>query len=494
MAKGANPAATVGRARADGEDGHLASAMPLVTDEAPMGLALFARLNGSARLRSFAKRVGVSAQCRVPPSVPRHPHVIHAAPKTSAATPARTAAAPVQIANWSRAAVVATEAGQSARPRQRNPAQALGHRICISVLAASLLYVHGSAWALGDGTLQIHFMDVGQGDAAILISPNGETVLFDDGVRGMCDQPLSYLRQIGVDSIDYHIASHYHADHIGCAAEVFQAFPLRHDALDRGDSYGTRTFERYVDAVAMHRQTATNHTEIVLDQDSAAPVHINIVALNGDGAQTTNENDLSVVAVVHFEGFAAELGGDLSGFQTGNYQDIETSVAPKVGQIDVYKVHHHGSRYSSNAAWLNTTHPQVAIISTGDGNSYGHPTQECLDRLHEVVRKIYWTETGAGAVPNPTYDSVGGNIVVRVPATGGRFTVACGGGSTDSFVVGAARGHFVVAAAVGGWPQGGTISTATSIYHYYTECRRGKNTDGVDGREGSTPRRARAPK
>jgi hypothetical protein len=64
-------------------------------------------------------------------------------------------------------------------------------------------------------------------------------------------------------------------------------------------------------------------------------VTIDAVALSGNGVTTTNENDLSLVAVVHFGPFIAELGGDWSGFQTQNYQDIESSVAPLVGPIDV---------------------------------------------------------------------------------------------------------------------------------------------------------------
>ena len=90
-----------------------------------------------------------------------------------------------------------------------------------------------------NGKLQIHFMDVGQGDGVVLISPGGETVLFDDGVKGNCDKPLSYLQQRGVKKIDYHITSHYHADHIGCATEVLNEFPLQKLAYDRGGTYAS---------------------------------------------------------------------------------------------------------------------------------------------------------------------------------------------------------------------------------------------------------------
>src|SRR5262249_27294420 len=159
----------------------------------------------------------------------------------------------------------------------------------------------------------------------------------------------------------------FHSDHLGCALEVFSEFPLQKAAYDRGGSYRSSAFDNYVSALGNKRHTATTSTTITLDAASANPVTIKIVALDGAGVPTDNENDKSVVSVIHFGEFDAEIGGDLSGLDTGDYKDIETTVAPKVGEVEVYKVHHHGSRYSSNLAWLNTIKPIVAIISTGDG-------------------------------------------------------------------------------------------------------------------------------
>jgi competence protein ComEC len=105
-------------------------------------------------------------------------------------------------------------------------------RILSAVLFVLLVasFVFGQA----NGKLQIHFMDVGQGDGTILISPEGETVLFDNGVAKKCDPCLSYLQQLEVTRINYHVASHYHADHIGCTSEVLDMFPLVVAAFDRG--------------------------------------------------------------------------------------------------------------------------------------------------------------------------------------------------------------------------------------------------------------------
>jgi len=86
-------------------------------------------------------------------------------------------------------------------------------------------------------------------------------------------------------------------------------------------------------------------------------------------------------------------------------------------------VHHHGSAYSSNDAWLAATTPEVGIIQVGNGNSYGHPTSSALGRLHAHGVSTYWNETGAGATPDPTWDTVAnGTIVVQADPAPARRT------------------------------------------------------------------------
>jgi beta-lactamase superfamily II metal-dependent hydrolase len=272
------------------------------------------------------------------------------------------------------------------------------------------------------GELQIHFMDVGQADAAVLISPGGEIVAFDLGedlVHLNCDKPLSYLQQLGVDHIDYLILSHYHQDHLGCVPEVLSQYPLKKQAIDRGGEYHSTYYTRYVDAVRDKRTTAIVGQHLAL----SGGVDIEILALNARGTgtpeiTTTNENDLSVSARVSFGAFHAEIGGDLSGDNTANYRDVESGLAQNVGLLDVYKVHHHCSSHSSNDAWLSVTRPAVAIISDGDGNSYGHPAPDCIERLHAHGVHLYLTEQGADNDLDPTIDIVAKNIIVTVDSNG----------------------------------------------------------------------------
>ena len=303
------------------------------------------------------------------------------------------------------------------------------------VFVALLTVLQSITWAQAQ-KLQIHFMDVGQGDGAILISPNGETVLFDNGVYNQCTKPMDYLTSLGITKIDYQIISHYHADHFGCTAAVLGKFQLQQFAFDRGGSYHGAVYNTYVQSVGAKRRTVTDGQVITLDAGSATPVNITIRSLNGNGVETDNENDQSVVAVVSFGTFRAEIGGDLSGFETTNYKDIETSVAPKVGQIDVYKMHHHGSSHSTNPSWLQTVLPRIGIVSAGATNTYGHPTEESIERMHTAGVKTYWTSEGNGVEPEPGMDVVGGTIIVEVPSQNtGTYTIrpTAAGLPTDTY-------------------------------------------------------------
>jgi beta-lactamase superfamily II metal-dependent hydrolase len=302
------------------------------------------------------------------------------------------------------------------------------------LLAAVALFVPTGTSA--NDKLAIHFMDVGQGDGALLISPQGQTVLFDNGALGLCQRPVQYLRQLGIRKIDYQVVSHYHADHIGCTPEVLSQFPLVHFSFDRGGDYRSAVFGLYVSTVGAKRRSAAIGEKLILDESSATPVQITFVAVNGNGIRTTNENDLSLLAHIKFGDFEAAIGGDLSGYSRSGYLDIESSVAASVGPLEVYKVHHHCSSHSTNLSWLMATTPRVAIVSAGLANGYGHPTEECLSRLHAIGTKTYWTSVGHGAIPDFGSDVVAnGTIVLEVGSNDVGFTVGPATGERDQYSV-----------------------------------------------------------
>lgn len=291
------------------------------------------------------------------------------------------------------------------------------------------------AYGQGNGKLQLHFMDVNQGDGAILISPNGETVLFDNGVLNECDKPIAYLENLGITKIDYMIVSHYHADHFGCTTELLEKFPLQINAYDRPGAYNSKSFTNYVNAVGSKRKSVYKTTSIILDQGSADPVRINIAGYNGAGvAGADDENDRSVAAVIHFKNFNVMMAGDLSGYNTSKYKDVESRVSRRVGQVEVYKVNHHGSEYSSNPKWMKKLSPRIAIVSAGDPNDYGHPTAKAMKRIHAAgTEKTYWTSKGDGAKPVDGKDIIAnGSIVIEVSSDGQSFAVNYNG-QTDIY-------------------------------------------------------------
>jgi beta-lactamase superfamily II metal-dependent hydrolase len=281
--------------------------------------------------------------------------------------------------------------------------------------------------ALGQGSLEIHCIDVGQGDCTLIISPTGGTFLFDAGRNGQGNSTvIPYMQSLGLTGLDYMSCSHYHMDHIGGLDEVVDHFgidSIRVAVLDRGWSYTTITYDDYAAAVAPKRTTILDGQEI----DLGGGVIVTCVAVNGNGelsppfAGTDDENDYCVSLLVEYGDFDFFVAGDLSGVNSSHYTDIETPVAPEVGDIDVYRVDHHGSSSNSNTNLVSTLQPEVSVISVGD-NSYGHPTQAVLDRLVSYDSYIYQTGAGSGGtIPPGDGEVVGGDIVIVVSA--GQYTV-----------------------------------------------------------------------
>src|SRR5262245_11197400 len=195
------------------------------------------------------------------------------------------------------------------------------------------------AFAQANGHLQIRYLNVGQGDAALIVSPLGETMLIDSGPfsASNCASATGIITQltaIGLTHLDYHVASHYDADHIGCTDHVIAHWPIQKAVYDRGtvNPPSTQTYNpRYVTAVASKRQTVSVGQFITLDAGSASPVMLQVVAVNGNGtAGSLAENDRSIGLVLHFGSFDAEFGGDLSGDTSSSVHNIESIVAASV--------------------------------------------------------------------------------------------------------------------------------------------------------------------
>jgi beta-lactamase superfamily II metal-dependent hydrolase len=240
--------------------------------------------------------------------------------------------------------------------------------------------------------LQVHVLDVGQGDSILIISPAGKAALVDAGNPGTGKKVVDGMNRYGVKQIDLLIATHAHADHIGGADEVINATTVR-SVLD---SKVPNTTKNYQDFLAAIDAKGVEYIGAEPDKtfDLGDGVQIRVLApiqpfFTKDqlrsGGNEPNAN--SVVVRLDYGDFSMLLTGDAEA-QTeermmGKGEDISTKIL---------KVGHHGSKYASSEDFLRRGKFEAAVISDGADNRYGHPSQEALDRFKALGIKVYRTD------------------------------------------------------------------------------------------------------
>ncbi len=299
--------------------------------------------------------------------------------------------------------------------------QSIRTRVWVTALLVSLSALPALAG------VTIHCLFVGQADATLIVSSSGKTLLFDGGENGDGNSVIvPYLQSHGITTLDYMAASHYHEDHIGGLDEVYNAVGVAQAVYDRGWTYTTATYTSYANAVAAKRHTAVDGQVIDLGDGVTATV----IALNGNGTlpspftSSTQENAYCMALLIQSGDFDFLVAGDLTGGYSSE-QDVETSVGLEAGDIEVLHVNHHGSFTSSNTSFLNSTTPEVAIISVPTSSSYGHPSQDALNRLSAAGAYVYQTAQGSTSTyPAGMRTIANGHIVV---ATTGFVTYTVNG-------------------------------------------------------------------
>lgn len=326
-----------------------------------------------------------------------------------------------------------------------------------SIRSAQLLYAKPEACGTGSwvsGNLEIHHIDIGQGDSTLIVGPTGRTLLIDAGEaywnsHQKVDIIGPYIEGVlGCKELDYVLITHFHLDHIGYVGygglwylvetQDFTVGQMLHRDYNTFLGNSSGTFDNWKTYLAGTGQT-TLHPALAVEGtgqvDLGSGVTFDMVTVDGNGdiipgdfpgdASPPSENDYSVGSVLSYGAFDEWIGGDVDGQMYGGeygytYHDIETGVAPEVGDVDVYRVNHHGSDHSNNATFVNQLDPEVSIISVGDGNTYGHPRQTVMDRLL-LTSDVYLTERG-----DPTTDIgdavVAGNVVIKT-SSGITYTV-----------------------------------------------------------------------
>jgi competence protein ComEC len=246
--------------------------------------------------------------------------------------------------------------------------------------------VEGPAPAVA-GDLQVHFIDVGQGDATLLVAPDA-TMLIDSGRHDRSDV-VPYLQSVGVTALDVVAITHPHADHIGQFDQVLDTFTVA-EVWWSGTVHPTRTFERAV--AALERSSAVYEEPRAGDTATVGSLTIDVV--NPTDPIGSDLHDASLSFRVSYGGVRFLFTGDA---ETATEQRM---IAGHAGWLDadIYQVGHHGSATSTSSPFLDAVSPAVAVYSAGAGNSYGHPHDVVIERLRGAGVEVYGTATDGTVV------------------------------------------------------------------------------------------------
>lgn len=274
------------------------------------------------------------------------------------------------------------------------------------------------------GPLRVTMLDVGQGDSILLQLPGGENVLIDGGStsRQAVGQYViaPALRYYGIAEIDYVVATHMDADHISGIEELFaMGYPIRRvllpaaseesaqDGEEQGvaeelEAFASQAEEAGAEVIYMERgdsiRFAGDSSGALFAKDGSGPI---LRCLHPyAGFESGDKNAASLVFYLQYDGFDALFTGDLE--KEGEEvlcSYLESELLGQDGQnpgVELLKVAHHGSRYSTGERFLKLIRPHTALISAGEYNRYGHPHGETLERLRDCGTDVYETaENGA---------------------------------------------------------------------------------------------------
>lgn len=273
----------------------------------------------------------------------------------------------------------------------------------IIAMTAVILLVFFTLLPTGADTsrLEVHFLDVGQGDCAIVLC-DGESMVIDGGPRGTSQYVYSYVHDtLRLSHIDYIVSTHPHLDHVGGLASVLNAAPVDL-ILTPLTEWNSKAFN------SMLKYAELQGTPLVVPREGdtlqLGSAVITILHCWPEAVQQSRTNDSSIVLRIDFGSTSFLFTGDAEDWS--EYMMIDSRVNLKA---DVLKVSHHGSGTASTDEFLKTVQPEYAVISVGKNNEYGHPHRNVLDRLSSIGASVLRTDELGTII----IESDGENITLR---------------------------------------------------------------------------------
>lgn len=253
--------------------------------------------------------------------------------------------------------------------------------VCVVLLLFAIISTQTNHVFSQHEDMKVHYIDVGQGDSILIETPRGKRILMDAGDPKQGKRILSYLKKRNIKSLDLVIATHPDIDHIGGLITVLHKIKV-HKIIDSGKIYDTHTYKKYIKLIK-DQKIAYDRVEREAEINIDALVQIDV--LNATKEKTVGNNEASIAIKIQYKEFVflfmADVGIEQEKQMMKQY-DMEA---------DILKVGHHGSRTSTSETFIEAVQPQVAILTYGKQNTYGHPVRDVLHHLWRMNVNVFST-------------------------------------------------------------------------------------------------------
>ena len=261
-------------------------------------------------------------------------------------------------------------------------------------IIVSFIIILNSIIKITDRKLQIHFVDVGQGDCTLIQTPKGSNILIDGGGSefGNFDVGesilLPYLLDRGVTKIDYMMISHFDSDHIGGLFYIIENIQVDNIIISK-QGENSENFKKFIETISKNRTNiiiVKKGDYVKIDSSS----YFEILFPEENLIQENILNNNSIVAKFVTKNLTLLFTGDIEQIAENRLCKLYKNTNKL--SADIIKIAHHGSKTSTTDGFLELVKPKIALIGVGEDNNFGHPSKEVLERIKACGTKIYRTD------------------------------------------------------------------------------------------------------